>query len=261
MKKKKQKKKVPRQTVKRTEVVVNVRASNLPVPTTTDLTEPIKDGKSLTIPKTWLSDKQILRLTERTPSSQIYKRPGKGGGNWDYVTVSYVQRVLDYAFGFNWDFEIVEHGKEADHVWVLGKLTVYSADGTRKIVKSQFGRSEVKHKRDSKEYVDYGNDLKAAASDALKKCASMLGIARDIYGKTDYKAETGVEPREPNGNTPKAEPVPVPHKEILVCHGFKKSGCQDGEEITPQQRDYSLKVYGRQMCSNCQKQSTPIKKN
>ena len=40
--------------------------------------------------------------------------------------------------------------------------------------------------------LDYGNDLKAATTDALKKCASELGIASDIYGANEFKeiAET-----------------------------------------------------------------------
>ena len=33
-----------------------------------------------------------------------------------------------------------------------------------------------------------GNDLKAATTDALKKCASELGIASDIYAPNEFKA-------------------------------------------------------------------------
>lgn len=250
---------------RRTDVMIRIQPqSYTPVPTTTDLSEPIRDGKSLTIPKTWLSVKQITRLVEKTPAQYVYKRPGKGGKQWDYVTVSYIQRVLDYAFGFNWDFEITEHGKEADHVWVLGRLTVYSEDGSRKIVKSQFGRSEVKYKQGGKELLDYGNDLKAASSDALKKCASMLGIARDIYGKGDYKQESGKEPREDQSRedgerviqTQSATPA-----EPINCHGASRGGCPDGAEITPQVRDYSTKVYGKPLCAACQKRATPVKQN
>jgi len=35
--------------------------------------------------------------------------------------------------------------------------------------------------------LDLGNDLKAAATDSLKKCASELGIASDIYGAKEFK--------------------------------------------------------------------------
>ena len=32
-----------------------------------------------------------------------------------------------------------------------------------------------------------GNDLKAAATDCLKKCAAEIGIAADIYNKEDFR--------------------------------------------------------------------------
>lgn len=251
--KKKTKKKVSKKgrlvagKVKSTELVIKVQS--MPnVPITSDLAEPIRDGKSLTIPKTWLSEKQITRLVEKTPAQYVYKRPGKGGGTWDYVTVAYVQRVLDFAFGFNWDFEIVQHGKEADHVWVLGKLTVYSENGERKIVKSQFGRSEVKHKQGGKELLDYGNDLKAATSDALKKCASMLGIARDIYGKSDYKSETGKEVQDRLPVVQQGQAVPQGPKDGQVKGpdgDFVYVSSQSGEIINEDEYKYSMKMYGR----------------
>lgn len=272
------KKKVRQSRPRRTEVTIRVQAQTLPavVPTTTDLAEPITGkGQKLTIPSTWLSSAQLIRLTEKTPPQQIYKRPGKGGKIFDYVTVSYVQRVLDYVTGWNWDFDIVEHGKEADHVWVLGKLTIRSADGKHQITKQQFGRSEIKYitekrgneKVKTTQHVDYGNDLKAAASDALKKCASMLGIARDIYGKGDYKEETGKDPRDNGGGNQQAPQTPPPAEKPadgpvkeLYCHGATKSGCPMGNEITEQGYNYSMQVYGRPLCRECAKLATPLKK-
>ena len=35
--------------------------------------------------------------------------------------------------------------------------------------------------------VNLGNDFKASATDALKKCASEFGIASDVYGKNEFK--------------------------------------------------------------------------
>ena len=248
----------------RHEVVVRVQQQPQAIaviPTQSELTEPIRgDNKKLTIPKTWLTSAQIIRLVERTPKEQIYKRPGKGGKTFDYVTVSYIQRVLDYTFGWNWDFEVVEHGKEADHVWVLGKLTVRNPEGTRTITKTQFGRSEVKYMKNSKDLVDYGNDLKAAASDALKKCASMLGIARDIYGKTDYKQETGHEPKPSAPAENVSQEVPEHEKVIQVegdvCRGVKGKGCpygNDGEPLAEEVANYSKKMFKKALCRECQK--------
>jgi hypothetical protein len=231
------------------EIVVRVDQNT--TPTTSDLSEPLRDGRKLTIPKTWLTGDQLVRMVEKTPPQHVYKRPGKGGGTFDYVTISYVQRVLDYVFGWNWDFEIIEHGKESNHVWVLGKLTVRSADGKHTITKTQFGRSDVKQLK-SGGNLDYGNDLKGASSDALKKCASMLGIARDIYGKTDYKQESGKDPANVPTQPKPTAPVDGPVKE-LYCHGASRSGCPDGNEITEEESNFSKKLWGKALCRNCQK--------
>lgn len=248
---------------RRTEVVVRVQNQTRElIPTTTELTEPIKDGRKLTIPKTWISSEQLIRLTEKTPPAQVFRRKGKGGQMWDYVAVSYVQRVLDYVFGWNWDFEIVQHGREGDHIWVLGRLTVRSADGKKQIVKTQFGRSEVKYLKGTKNMLDFGNDLKSASSDALKKCASMLGIARDVFGKSDYREESGKDPIEPHDHREAAQPVHTTEvaDETFDCHGARKGGCPEGASISKPARDYSVKIYGKPLCGSCQKNATPIKK-
>jgi len=134
-----------------------------------------------------LTAKQLLHILQRTPKEHIYRRPAKGGGEWEYVTGIYVKKVLNYVFGWMWDFEIKEHGREGDLMWVLGRLTIKDKKGNPMIVKEQFGRADVKFKKGTKDSLDFGNDLKAAATDALKKCAAELGISSDIYGKEEFK--------------------------------------------------------------------------
>lgn len=133
-----------------------------------------------------LYTEQLIHIMQKTPKEHIYTRPAKGGGVWDYVTGVYVKKVLNYVFAWNWDFEVKEKGIEGDLVWVLGRLTVRTKTGAT-IVKEQFGRADLKKKKDGTGYVDYGNDLKAATTDALKKCASELGIASDVYGKNEFR--------------------------------------------------------------------------
>jgi recombination DNA repair RAD52 pathway protein len=133
-----------------------------------------------------LTTQQALHMVQGTPKDHVYRRPAKGGGQWDYVTGVYVKKVLNYVFGWKWSFEVKDHGREGDHIWVLGKLKVILNDGTE-VVKEQFGRAEAKRKKGGGDYLDYGNDLKSATTDALKKCASELGIASDIYGKNEWK--------------------------------------------------------------------------
>jgi hypothetical protein len=135
-----------------------------------------------------LSQQQLLFILQRTPVNHIYRRKAKGEGEWEYVTGVYVKKVLNYCFGWMWDFSIKEHGREGNQIWVLGKLTIKNKNGKEMISKEQFGRADIKFYKDkSKGIVDYGNDLKAAATDALKKCASELGIASDVYGREEFK--------------------------------------------------------------------------
>lgn len=149
--------------------------------------QPLEDEKGkLSLITNGIEQEQILHIIQRTPASHIYKRPAKGGGQWDYVTGVYVKKVLNYVFGWNWDFEVVGEEEKHKQVVVKGKLTVRDKNDNA-IIKMQFGRASVKYKKDTEEPLDYGNDLKAATTDALKKCASELGIASDIYGKNEFK--------------------------------------------------------------------------
>jgi hypothetical protein len=75
-----------------------------------------------------------------------------------------------------WSFVIKEHGinAEADECWALGEITA-NFGGTM-VVRQQFGSQKVKRSRSSGNPLDIGFDLKGAATDALKKCASLLGV-------------------------------------------------------------------------------------
>ncbi len=141
----------------------------------------------LAMSNSFVSERQLAFMLGRTPANHIYKRPAKGGGEWEYVTGTYVTKVLNYVFGWSWDFQIIDKGREGNLVWVQGRLTIRDKDGNVRIIKEQFGRADMKFKRGSQEALDYGNDLKSASTDALKKCASQLGIASDVYGKNEFK--------------------------------------------------------------------------
>lgn len=146
-----------------------------------------------------LNANQLSFLLQKTPENHIYERPAKGGGKWKFVTGVYVKKVLNLIFGWDWSFEVVEHkiDLQLKQAYVLGKLTVRS--NNRDIVKMQFGRVDIKFKKavdtDSGMRIplDVGNDLKAATTDALKKCASELGIASDVYAPNEFKAIKVVE--------------------------------------------------------------------
>lgn len=108
----------------------------------------------------------------------------RGGVELEYVTGEQVTTRLNETLGFlAWDFRILEHGihAEADECWTLGELTV-RIDG-RTVTRQQFGSQKVKRSRSSGTPLDIGFDLKGAATDALKKCASLIGVALYLWHK------------------------------------------------------------------------------
>lgn len=174
-----------------------------------------------------LNQNQIQKIWNSTPSRFKYQRPAKGGGSWTYIKGSYVRKVLDSVFGFNWSFEVettlaeaFEVAKLTGAVVVKGTLIgrVKSDGEWVELRKTQFGRADVKWEmtaattetgtviyetdkngrrkpkrvRKIDEYtkspipLDLGNDFKAAATDALKKCASLLGIGADVYEADEF---------------------------------------------------------------------------
>ena len=148
--------------------------------------EEVNEGFSPVVFSRQFSEFQKI-LSKKTPKQFIEKRPGSGGQEFDYVNVGYVRRRLDEAFGMFWSFETTEVSTaemliRAGHLVVKGRLTVTNPNnGMPIVVKEQFGGSAIKFFRGTKDAIDLANDYKAAASDALKKCASQLGIAADIY--------------------------------------------------------------------------------
>jgi recombination DNA repair RAD52 pathway protein len=100
---------------------------------------------------------------------QIRRRQGRNG-LLDYVEGHSVIQRLNDALEGGWSFEITHHEVREDEVIVLGRLT---AETTTKMA---FGTSQVTRERESGQLVSLGDDLKAAATDSLKKCATFLGV-------------------------------------------------------------------------------------
>lgn len=132
-----------------------------------------------------LTEAQKSLVEKRTPPQYIKERRGRGG-TFSYVEVGYVIDQLNQLFNFMWDFEVLEEKIGLKQIWVKGKLTAHIGPGID-VVKTAYGGIEIKvyaetteaHK--AGEVIDIADDLKAAASDALKKAASLIGVASDIY--------------------------------------------------------------------------------
>jgi hypothetical protein len=135
-----------------------------------------------------MSDNDRLRqaLEAPFPDHAIKNRKGGGGSSFDYVEGFTIIRRLNEATGGTWDWAIrsfefrplppTKMGKDQSLVVVTGELTIPGL-GTRAGVGVQ------------KVSEDGGEDLvKGASTDALKKAATLFGVALDLYGP-DYEGD------------------------------------------------------------------------
>ena len=129
----------------------------------------------------------IAALIEgKTPKDAVHSRKGRGGGNFSYVTGFWMAGQLNALFDYNWDWDVLRENIGKTQCWVLGRLTIHlEAEGGKYVTvyKEAFGGSDIK--MSSGNVIDIGDDLKAASTDALKKSASLFGLAADVYGPSE----------------------------------------------------------------------------
>ena len=144
-----------------------------------------------------LDPNAVSVLIRPLPKDKIQTRPGKAGMEFYYITPDFVIDTLNEAFGSEWSTRIVSHAVFGENVAVVGlELAVPTIEG-RYVVKQQFGSCEITRG------LDVGSAFKGAASDALKKCATLLGLGLELY-KDEEPAAT---PAAPQFRTP---PTPAP---------------------------------------------------
>lgn len=151
----------------------------------------MNEDTSLTVSNNSLAvmEGKIKRLFgKQTPKTVIKQRQGAGGRMFAYVPIDYVVKELDDAFGIFWEFITDDVRVTSKQVIVRGRLVVKSPDGFS-ISRPGTGRANIKFYQGTKDPVDEGNDEKAATSDAIKKAASLYGIASDVYYKELEKYE------------------------------------------------------------------------
>jgi hypothetical protein len=144
---------------------------------------------------------------EDFPGGTIPVRPIRGGAKTRYIPGWWFVRQLNSLFGHLWDFDVIAQEIGKEQIWVKGQIRIKSpgktvreirTDGTIiethydpiEVVKTQFGGSDVKTLRDTGRIMDIADDLKSAATDSMKKCATLLGLASDIYGAKELQDET-----------------------------------------------------------------------
>lgn len=140
-------------------------------------------------------------ITRPIPSFLIKQKPGKAAAS--YISGNTVIDHLNEAFDYLWSFEITsqwvqpgvdkfnpKYDKEPQPqgpvAHVAGRLTIQvpQADGKfLTIVKEQFGSKAVIGGQMDQEHI-----FKAAGTDAMKKCASLVGIGLELYRNDDEQA-------------------------------------------------------------------------
>lgn len=118
----------------------------------------------------------------------------RGGATFSYITGEQCATRLNTVLQpWNWSFKVKEHGihHEADECWSLGELTAtFVVDGERHTVtREQFGSQKIKRSRATGTPLDIGFDLKGAATDAMKKCATLIGVGLYLSEKDNPRED------------------------------------------------------------------------
>lgn len=143
---------------------------------------PTKCGEALT------DEEFVGLLLMETPKQFIKYRDVGGGVKAPYVETGYVINFLNLLFGpMNWSDEVKSMEVAGNEVNAVVRLTV-TRNG-KVSYKEQTGTNEIRYRKSDSKPVSLGNNKKGAVSDALKKCASQFGIARDIYWLQEKKTD------------------------------------------------------------------------
>jgi hypothetical protein len=173
-------------------------------------------------------------LEREFPKERIKQRKGRSGALLDYIEGHAIIARLNEAFEGQWSFEVYDHQilKEMDEVLVLGKLSAGD------ITKMQFGSSQITRDRESNEIVSLGDDFKAASTDALKKCATLLGVGLYLYADDGDGASRpegkGRNERPPKGNASTGgdrSGAPLSDAQLRAVYAIGKSRKLTDEQI------------------------------
>lgn len=144
-----------------------------------------------------------------------------------------------------WSFEVMERGyyTESDELWCHGRMTAWFRGSERAVVRDQYGSQQIKRASSKNEnlatgtVIDVGFDFKAAATDALKKCAMGIGVGLYLSHKESAQRES----------LPDFSDGPIPPCSIcgagLTPHSFPDKTWSAGEIASR-----SMKKFGKVVC-------------
>ena len=192
----------------------------------------------------------------------------RGGVDLEYITGEQCVTRLNETLGVaGWNFRILEHGinPEADECWVLGELT--ATFGSTTVTRQQFGSQKVKRSRASGTPLDIGFDLKGAATDALKKCASLVGVALYLWKKESPADSAPTLTALPSATAPSgaAAPTGSGDGELLLCEEcgepLAETRFKDGTNWAPAQlAGFGRRKHSRVLCMTHYREANQAKR-
>ena len=122
-----------------------------------------------------ITDKHDLVSNINTPKAYVKKKM-----DMDYVEVGYMKNIADKHYP-GWSWEVIKTEFAGTQAYVVhGRLKWYDSGIQR--TGDMTAAHRIQRKRGTDEYVDLGNDIKAANTDCMKKAFNMyMNIADDIY--------------------------------------------------------------------------------
>ncbi len=146
-----------------------------------------------------LSEQALSVVTRPLTKEQIKQRPGKAGMIFNYISADLVIELLNEAFEHRWSTAIISSAIHDKTVVVGLELTVWDGEGDS-IHKQQFGSC------DMNAGMGPGEAFKGAASDALKKSATLLGIGLELYQDDETSSSAPRLPKNQSRPTPPKAP-------------------------------------------------------
>ena len=122
--------------------------------------------------------------TVPTPKYYVEKK-----GQFEYVDEAYMRKLLNDAYPDRWSWTILDYQLCKDcssskffAIAVHGRLSIKTENGDRHFDAIASHQASVSQK--TGDYVDFGNDMKAASTDAFKVAINRLcNVADDVYRK------------------------------------------------------------------------------
>jgi len=113
-------------------------------------------------------------LSEAFPQ-EMERTLNKGGTNLTYIPVSEVINRMNKVLGVeNWSFSIKGYTEIGDSI--VAHVTVVTTIDGKEVSRDGVGGQKIKRIKATGLAVDYGDEVKGAVSDALKKAVQTLGV-------------------------------------------------------------------------------------